>query len=253
MGGWRHVGIGNVRLGLAPKGRLGVTLRDAATGVVVVRERADNLIVTTGIAALAEALNYALIVAENASWGSPATAPFGAFYAAVGTGTSTPVAGNTKLSAEIGRAIVSNYAVSAEVLTYDFFFPTTLGNGTIHEIGTFGAADYIAPLLNSALTSGNSYTSLALSGLVGTIPSGSALVVGYSTGTTKSVTTTAEVTTGATSVSVSSFTANANYAAGSLVAYKPGTLIDRAALGSAVTKTSSETMTVELELTLESG
>jgi hypothetical protein len=239
--------------GLACRGRMAITIRDAATGLVVARREAPNVIVTTGIALLAQALNYALVLAENTTWGSPYSPPVGAMYAAVGTDNTPASAGQTALGAEIGRAVVSNSAVAAGVLTYDFFLPTSLGNGTIRELGTFGAAGLLTPALTSALTSGSTYTTLAVSGVVGTIPSGSTLTLGYSTGTTQTVTTSAPVNIGDTTISVSSFAAAANFAAGTLVAYAPGTLIDRVVLLSPVVKTGAQTATVSLSLTLTSA
>lgn len=238
--------------GLTCRGRIRLVLRDATTGRVTARRTVDNLIVTTGIAFLATALNYGLIVSRNTTWGSPYTAP-GDTYGAVGTSTTAASAGQTALVAEVGRAVVSNSAVSAGLLTYDAFFPTSLGNGTLNEVGWLGTAGYVAPALTSALNSGTNYTTLAVGGLIGTIPTSSTLTLGYGTGTTQTVTTTSQVTAGATSIPVSSFTASANFAAGALAAYTPGTLIDRAVLVSPVTKTSAQTMTLELQLTLLSG
>jgi hypothetical protein len=239
--------------GLAAVGRLGLTLHDAKSGLVVAHRTADNLVVTSGIALLASALNYALILAENVSWGSPYPAPVGAMYGAVGLSNTAASAGQTALVSEIGRALVSNSAVSAGILSYDFFFPTSLANGSIQEVGTLGAASLLTPALSGALISGSTYTSLTVSGVVGAIPSGASLTVGYGAGTTQVVTTSAPVTIGAGSISVTSFVASANFAAGALVGYIPGTLIDRAVLGSPVVKTSAQTMTLNLSLTLISG
>jgi hypothetical protein len=144
--------------------------------------------------------------------------------------------------------------VSAGLLTYDFFLPTSLGNGTIAELGTFAAANLLTPTLSAQITSGTTgITTLSISGLVGTIPSGATLTLGYGTTTVQTVTTTGQVTTGASSIPVSSFTASATFAAGANVGYAPGTLIDRAVLGSPITKTSAQTMTVDLSLTLVSA
>jgi hypothetical protein len=220
---------------------------------MLARRRTNNLIVTSGIALLASALNYSLVLTENAGWGSPYAAPVGAMYGAVGLSSTAATAGQTALLSEVGRAVVSNSAVSAGVLSYDFFFPTSLGNGTLNEVGTLGQGSLLTPALTVALTSGNVSTTLTVGGVVGTIPNASTLTVGYGTATTQQVTTTSQVTAGATSIPVSSFTANANYAAGALVAYTPGTLIDRAVLGSPVTKTNAQTMTLNLSVTLISG
>lgn len=238
---------------LGARGRLALTLRDAATGRVLRREAADNLIVTSGITLLAQGLNYALVLAENTAWGNPYTAPIGAMYGAVGTSSTAASAGQTALLAEVGRAVVSNAAVGATTLGYDFFFPTTLGNGSLREVGVLGAANLLTPALTSAVNSGSTYTSLAVGGVVGTIPTSTALTLGYGSGTTQTVTTSAPVAIGATTIAVSSFVASATFAAGSLVGYAPGTLIDRAVLASPVVKTAAQTLTLNLTLTLISA
>lgn len=238
---------------LTARGRLTLTLRDAATGRVLRRERVDNLIVTSGITLLAQALNYSLILAENPGWGSPFTAPVGVMYGAVGTSATAASAGQTALLAETGRAPVSNAAVGAATIGYDFFFPTFLGNGSLREVGALGAANLLTPALTSALNSGGTYTSLAVGGVVGAIPGSASLILGYGSGTTQTVTTSAPVAVGATTIAVSSFTASALFPAATLVGYAPGTLIDRAVLASPVVKTSAQTLTLNLTLTLVSA
>lgn len=238
--------------GLACRGRISLRLHDAHTGQLVAQRRVDNLIVTSGLSFLASALNYGLIASRNSAWGNPYSV-LADTYGAVGTSTTAATAGQTALVAEVGRAVVSNSAVASAVLTYDAFFPTSLGNGTLQEVGWFGSANLIAPTLASALVSTVTYTSLAVQQLTGTIPNASTLILGYGTGTTQTVTTTAQANPGDTSITVSSFTASANFAAGTAAAYAPGTLIDRAVLGLPVTKTSAQTMTLELQLTLVSG
>lgn len=217
------------------------------------RRSADNLIVTSGLALLATGLNYALTLSEDAAWGNPYSPPVGAVYAAMGTDSTPASAGQTALGAEVGRALVSNASVSGAALSYDFFVPTSLGNGVITELGTFGAAGYAAPLLTAALTSGSVYTALTVGGVTSVIPASSTLTLGYGTGTTQTVTTTAQANIGDTSIAVSSFTASAAFGAGTLAAYTPGTLIDRAVLASPLTKTAAQTATVNLSLTLASA
>lgn len=235
------------------RGWLTLTVRDAATGTVVRREVVDNLIVTGGIALLAQALNYTLILTENAGWGSPYSAPVGALYGAVGTSATAASAGQTALLAEVGRAVVSNAAVSSATLGYDFFFPTTLGNGTLAEAGVLGVATLVTPVLTASVNSGSTYTALTVGGVVGAIPTSAPLVLGYGTGTTQAVTTSAPVSIGDTSIAVASFVASATFTTGTLIGYIPGTLIDRAVLATPVTKTTAQTMTMNLTLTLISA
>jgi hypothetical protein len=73
--------------------------------------------------------------------------------------------------------------------------------------------------LSSGLTSGSSYTTLSVNATTAAIASGANLVV-YSAALNsyQEVTTSAAVAAGATSIPVSSFTANASYGAGSQVA-----------------------------------
>lgn len=237
------------RTGLACHGRITLKLHDARTRLLVAQRRVDNLIVTTGLSFLASALNYGLIASRNTAWGSPYSI-LADTYGAVGTSNTAAASGQTALQAEVGRAIVSNSAVAAAVITLDAFFSTQLGNGVLNEVGWLGSANLLTPSLTSAVNSGSTYTTLAVQQVVGTIPTSSTLVLGYGTGTTQAVTTSAQANVGDTTISVSSFTASASFPAGTLIGYTPGTLIDRAVLGSPVTKTSAQTMTLELQLTL---
>jgi len=76
--------------------------------------------------------------------------------------------------------------------------------------------------LTTALTNGQtSVTSLAVAALPAAIPSGSQIQLGYGTGQTQTVTTSALANQGATSISVTSFTANAAYAIGAAVVPVP--------------------------------
>jgi len=61
-------------------------------------------------------------------------------YCALGTGSTAPVAGNTTLGTEIFRKLVSVKSVSANVATFQTFFTSSEGNGTLGEAGLFGDA-----------------------------------------------------------------------------------------------------------------
>lgn len=74
--------------------------------------------------------------------------------------------------------------------------------------------------LNTALTAGTAYTSLTVPALSGAIANGSTLTIGTG-GTTQTVTTSAYVAPGATTIPVASFTANANYVSGTAVSISP--------------------------------
>lgn len=70
--------------------------------------------------------------------------------------------------------------------------------------------------LSSALTSGTSYTSIPVQGLTSPVASGQTITIGTGS-TTQTVTASAAVSIGATSIPVASFAANANYPAGTTV------------------------------------
>ncbi|MHB1865545.1 MAG: hypothetical protein ACYCPS_05325 [Candidatus Saccharimonadales bacterium] len=70
--------------------------------------------------------------------------------------------------------------------------------------------------LASALSSGTQYTSLSVAALTSPVASGHAITIGTGS-TTQSVTTSAAASIGATSIAVTAFTANANYASGTTV------------------------------------
>jgi hypothetical protein len=76
--------------------------------------------------------------------------------------------------------------------------------------------------LTTGLTNGQTgITSLAVAALPAAIPSGTNLTIGYGGGSTQTVTTSALASQGATSISVTSFTSNATYAAGTAVVPQP--------------------------------
>jgi hypothetical protein len=66
--------------------------------------------------------------------------------------------------------------------------------------------------LTSALVSGTVYTSLAVAATPAAIPSGTSLQIGFGTGQTQTVVSSGSTAQAATSITVNSFTANANYA-----------------------------------------
>jgi hypothetical protein len=86
------------------------------------------------------------------------------------------------------------------------------------------AAQAGSTTLQTALTNGQTgVTTLTVAALPAAIPSGTTLTIGYGTGQTQNVTTSALANSGATSISVTSFTANAAYAVGSNVVPVPTT------------------------------
>lgn len=84
------------------------------------------------------------------------------------------------------------------------------------------AANAGSTTLTTALTNGQTgVTSLAVAALPAQIPSGTTLTIGYGTGQTQNVTTSAVANSGATSITVTSFTSNAAYAIGTAVVPNP--------------------------------
>lgn len=59
-------------------------------------------------------------------------------YCALGTGSTAPVAGNTTLGTELFRKLVSVKSVSTNIATFQTFFTSSEGNGTLGEAGLFG-------------------------------------------------------------------------------------------------------------------
>lgn len=76
--------------------------------------------------------------------------------------------------------------------------------------------------LSAALSSGTAYTALSVNALTQPVPNGAALMIG-SGSTTQTVTASAAAAVGDTTIPVESFTANANYAVGTPVAFTLGT------------------------------
>lgn len=231
---------------------------DAASGELVDSRSSKNLIVTSGLNAIASALNWAFVQNYNAGWGNPfssATGNLGDVYGAVGTGVATPAAGDTALGNEIGRELVTTGTDSANVLTYQFFFPTTAGNGTVTEMGVLVQASTQQVTLTTGLTLNQTYTSLAVTATTAIIPSGATLIINYGAGSgqTQSVTTSGTTSAGATTINVNSFTSGSSFAIGTSVAYNTGTLLDHALLSPSVTKTSAQTATLNFSMTLQSA
>lgn len=101
-------------------------------------------------------------------------------------------------------------------------------NNAGSAIGIFNqiavAANAGSTTLTTALTNGQTgVTSLAVAALPASIASGTVLTLGYGTGQTQSVTTSALASAGATSITVTSFTSNAAYAIGTNVVPNPTT------------------------------
>lgn len=116
------------------RGEVIVEIHDAVTGVLKSRDIVRNLVVDVGKEAIADALR-----------GNVAANRGVITYCAVGTGTASPVAGDTALQTEIARKQVSVRSVSSRVATFKTFFNQSEANGVLREIGLFGgSADNVA-------------------------------------------------------------------------------------------------------------
>jgi hypothetical protein len=61
-------------------------------------------------------------------------------HMAIGTGTATPVVGDSTLGVEAGRVTLSSFTASANAVTATATFPAGTGTGAITEAGIFNAA-----------------------------------------------------------------------------------------------------------------
>lgn len=81
--------------------------------------------------------------------------------------------------------------------------------------------------LETPLTSGQTYSTIGVRGLVSAIGPGESVLIGYGSGSTQAVTVTNAIdpTQGSQTLAVTPFTANANYAAGALIADNTGSVV----------------------------
>ena len=110
----------NLNENLKMKGELTVIVR-AEDGTIKQEFNVPNLVVTVG-------KNY---IASRMA-GSSATVMS---HMAIGTGTGTPVAGDTTLGIEAGRVSVSSFSASTNTVTATATFPAGTGTGAITEAG----------------------------------------------------------------------------------------------------------------------
>lgn len=112
---------------VVPTGMVHLRFENVKTGEVF-EQLVKNVFVTTGKNSLADALrgttdsNKGIIT-----------------YCALGTSSlPAPVAADTQLVTEIFRKLISVRSVSGNVATFQTFFTTSEGNGTLREAGLFG-------------------------------------------------------------------------------------------------------------------
>lgn len=109
---------------LPPIGTVMLEIRDAKTGVLKSRDFLKNTFVTVGKNNIAAYLSGAGVV--------------GITFCALGTSSVAPALGDTGLGAEIQRKQVSVSSFLNNVATFQTFFTTSEGNGSLREAGLFG-------------------------------------------------------------------------------------------------------------------
>jgi hypothetical protein len=110
----------NLNEDLKMKGELTVTVR-AEDGKIKQEFNVPNLVVTVG-------KNY--IASRMASNSATVMS-----HMAIGTGTATPIVGDTTLGIEAGRVSVSSFSASTNTVTATATFPAGTGTGAITEAG----------------------------------------------------------------------------------------------------------------------
>lgn len=81
-------------------------------------------------------------------------------YAALGTNSTAPALGNTTLGTELARKLVSVRSYASNVATFQTFFTTSEGNGTLREAGLFGNA--VGNTASAAANSGQLFCHTAI-------------------------------------------------------------------------------------------
>lgn len=111
---------------IIPKGKVAVILGDKYGNIKEV-DFIDNLITDVGKASIADALRGT----ETNNQGIIT-------YCALGTDATAPSASNTTLGSELFRKLISVRSVSDNVATFQTYFTTSEGNGSLKEAGLFG-------------------------------------------------------------------------------------------------------------------
>lgn len=128
-----------------PRGACALILRDGITGKIKSVDFIKNTVVTVGKNSMAAALmgttsnNQGIIT-----------------YCALGTNVTAPELTDTTLGTEIFRKLVSVRSVAGNVATFQTFYTTAEGNGTLREAGLFGDS------ATSTANSGTLFSKLAI-------------------------------------------------------------------------------------------
>ena len=111
---------------VVPTGQVVFTFHNVKTGKVR-HYYVKNMFVTAGKNSIADALR-----------GTTANNKGIITYCALGTSAVAPALGNTHLGAEIARKLVSVRSIANNVATFQTFFTTSEGIGSLREAGLFG-------------------------------------------------------------------------------------------------------------------
>lgn len=112
---------------IAPVGALRLILRDAKTGRIKAIDDYKNMFVTNGKGQLA-----------NVLIGNVANGAGQISYCEVGTDATAPALTDTRLNAPVARKLIAVRSVAAAIATFQTFFTTADGNGSLREAGLYG-------------------------------------------------------------------------------------------------------------------
>jgi hypothetical protein len=115
----------NLQEDLKMRGELSIVVRDFE-GKIKQSLHVPNLVVTNG-------KNY--IASRMVGVASTVMS-----HMAIGTGTATPIVGNSTLGTEAGRVSLSSFTATANAVTATATFPAGTGTGAITEAGIFNAS-----------------------------------------------------------------------------------------------------------------
>ena len=115
----------NLQEDLKMRGELSIVVRDFE-GKIKQSLHVPNLVVTNG-------KNY--IASRMVGVASTVMS-----HMAIGTGTATPIVGNSTLGTEAGRVTLSSFTATANAVTATATFPAGTGTGAITEAGIFNAS-----------------------------------------------------------------------------------------------------------------
>jgi hypothetical protein len=127
---------------LAIHGRLSIKVVDPDGNQVDYRE-GDNIMCTNGVTVIANALVWSGIQDQATNLGVTTPTFLTPLWGAVGSGTTTPTAADTLLTAELARVTVgagsstpATPSIAAETI-WTFYFPTPATSYTVGEAGVF--------------------------------------------------------------------------------------------------------------------